>query len=260
MKRLAVFLCLLVAGASLCHAQGPQAEMALNGTSFTRGGFFSATFRLDQSITQPFTAFAVVILPDGSTMLDALTLRPNVKPVASNVPRLNLPFSYPLISLNLPQGAPFGQYEVVAVFFGPGKPIHGRQDAFLDVSAKFEIPDPSGSGDIVKIGSMYVASKWDGTGCAAGEMFTWLNAKDWADGLVWLSHDDWRLPVKDELSAICAVKDSTPGFTYKQGSAWYWSSTGIAGYPTGGWMVNFHECLPSDNAFMSYVRAVRGVE
>lgn len=255
-----MFVCLLVAGASLCHAQAPQAEMVLNGTSFARGNYFSASFRLNQSITQPFTAFAVVILPDGSTMLDALTLGPNVKPVASNVPRLNLPFSYPLISLNLPTGAPLGQYEVVAAFFDPSKPITGRADAFLDVNAKFEIPDPSGSGDIVKIGSMYVASKWDGTGCAAGEMFTWLNAKDWADELVWLGHDDWRLPTKDELSAICSVKDSAPGFTYDRPSAWYWSSTGIAGYPTGGWMVNFHECTPDSTAFMSKVRAVRGVE
>jgi hypothetical protein len=112
--------------------------MVLNGASFARNDFFSATFQLSRSITQPFTVFAVVIMPDGF-MLDALTLGPNVKPLASNMPGLDPPFSYPLISLNLPAGAPLGQYEVVAAFFDPSKQITGRAAAFLDVSGKFTI-------------------------------------------------------------------------------------------------------------------------
>ncbi|MCX6339777.1 MAG: DUF1566 domain-containing protein [Candidatus Aureabacteria bacterium] len=283
MKRLAVFLWFFVAGASLCHAQAPQAEMLLNGASFARGDFFSATFQLNSSITQPFTVYAVVITPHGS-MLNALTLGPKVKPVASNVPRLDPPFSYPIISLNLPSGAPLGQYEVVAVFFDPSKPITGRQAAFLDVSGKFEIAGdnpptpaitptptktpaldwylkygPSGSGDVVKIGTMYVASKKDGTGCANGDTKKWQDAIDWANGLSWLDKDDWRMPAKDELSAICAVKDTTSGFTYRS-LGYYWSSTEPGA--SDAWAFYFGNCnvYKSGKTSPYYVRAVRGVE
>ena len=270
MKKLAVFLCFFVAGASLCHAQVPQAQILLNGSSFARGDFFSATFQLNRSITQPFTVYAVVIMPNGS-MLDALTLRPKVKPVASNVPQLDTPFSYPLLSLNLPAGAPLGNYEVVAAFFDPSKPITGRADAFLDVSGKFEIvggnpptPDwyqtygPSGSGDVVKIGTMYVASKKDGIGCAIHSIKTWQDALDWANALDWLGKDDWRMPTQDELTAICAVKDTASGFTYIP--SWYWSST--EGDANGSWNVNFGDCIGwyYNKTRVYYVRAVRGVE
>jgi hypothetical protein len=115
----------------------PQAEMRLSGSSCAPGDYFSATFRLNDAIARPFTAFAVVMLPGGG-MLDALSLGSDVKPVASNVPRLD-PLSYPLISLNLPMGAPVGEYEVVAAFFDPSRPITGRADAFLDAGEKFVI-------------------------------------------------------------------------------------------------------------------------
>ena len=114
------------------------AQLNLNGSLFARVDLFSATFQLNKSVTQPFTVYAVVILPNGS-MIDALTFGPNVKPVASNARQLDPPFSYPLLSLNLPANAPLGQYEVVAAFFDPNKPIKGRRSAFLDVSAKFTI-------------------------------------------------------------------------------------------------------------------------
>ena len=117
---------------------GPVGEIVLNGPSFARGDFFSATFQLDRSITQRFTAYAAVIMPDGS-MLDARTLGPNLKPVGKKVRRLDAPFQYSLLSLNIPASAPLGQYEVVAAFFDPSKPIMGLADAALEVSATFTI-------------------------------------------------------------------------------------------------------------------------
>lgn len=116
----------------------PQAEIVLNGTTFSTGQPFTATFRLNRSVEQPFTAYAVVVLPDGF-MLDALTLGPEIKPVASNVPRLDAPFTHPLMSLNIPAGAPLGNYQVMAGFFTPGKPISGPQDAFLLATGPFTI-------------------------------------------------------------------------------------------------------------------------
>jgi len=156
-KGLAMFLCLLVAVASLCHAQVPQAQVVMSAdcyspstSSSARTDFEAAyspstscsvgsTFVLNQSIEKPFTVYAVVFMPNGS-MLNALTLTPKVKPVASNVSHLDAPFSYELWCRDdIPGGAPLGLYEVVVAFFDPWKPITGRQDAFLDVSAKFKI-------------------------------------------------------------------------------------------------------------------------
>ncbi len=116
----------------------PTAQNDLNGTEFSPGDYFSATFKLNEPIERPFTVFSVIIMPGGS-MLDTMTLGPNIKPLASNVPRLDAPFQYPLLSLNLPAGAPIGAYEILVAFFDPSKPITGRADAFLDVSAKFGI-------------------------------------------------------------------------------------------------------------------------
>jgi len=115
----------------------PQAEVVLNGTSFGVGSPFTATFKLNQSIEQPFTAYAVVELPDKS-MLDALTLGPAIVPVAENVPRLD-PMTYPLMNLNIPAGAPMGNYRVMAGFFTPGQPITKPEDAFLLATSPFTV-------------------------------------------------------------------------------------------------------------------------
>jgi hypothetical protein len=254
--------------------------MVLNGTSFARGDFFSATFKLNSAITQPFTVFSVIIMPGGS-MLDTMTLGPNIKPLASNMSRLDAPFTYPLIALNLPAGAPLGQYEVVVAFFDPSKPITGRADAFLDVSARFEIvggnpptptpaitptptPDPnwyliygpSGSGDVVKIGTLYVASKMEGIGCAESEPKTWQDAIDWASGLSWLGKDDWRMPTRYELIEICENK----GILGSYHPDYYWSATAYDA--EGAWDVFFPSCV-GNNAVKTcilYVMAVREVE
>ena len=251
----------------------PQAEMVLNGASFARGDFFSATFKLNRSIEQPFTVFAVVIMPDGS-MLDALTLGPNVEPIASNVPRLDFPFSYPLLSLNLPAGAPLGNYEVVVVFFDPSKPIRGRADAFLDVSGKFGIGAPAptptpaldwyaqygpgGTNDVVKKEKIYVAVFQDRPGCAELGTKTWQGAIDWANGLSWLDKDDWRMPTKDELWMMAM----NPG-DYGAIPGCYWSSTDYGdAYPDMAYAYGWGGTMCANNfkTDLDFVRAVRDVE
>ncbi len=114
------------------------AEIVLNGSSFSLGDRFAATFQLNESITRPFTAFAVLVLPNNS-MLNARTLDTPLRPVAANVPSLSAPFQFPLLSTTIPPGAPTGTYELVVAFFDPTEPITGRGDAFLDVSENFTI-------------------------------------------------------------------------------------------------------------------------
>ncbi len=116
----------------------PQAETELNGSYLTHGSQFIAIFRLNQSIERPLTAYAVIILPNGRK-LNALTLSPALKPVATGLPRLNAPFSSLLLQTVIPPGAPLGDYEVVVAFFDPLKPIRCREDAFLEASASFTV-------------------------------------------------------------------------------------------------------------------------
>jgi len=72
-------------------------------------------------------------------MVDAMTVSPAIKPVAAWVPYLSAPFIHPLLVTFIPTGAPLGEYEMVAAFFDPSKPMNGKQDAFLEASAKFTI-------------------------------------------------------------------------------------------------------------------------
>lgn len=114
------------------------AEIVNGSTAVRPGDPFQSTFRLNQSVARLFTAYAVVVMPDGS-MLDALTLGPSIKPVASNIPILNAPFQYPLLSLIVPAGAPPGPYQVLAGLFDPAQPITKPEDAFLLASGPFSI-------------------------------------------------------------------------------------------------------------------------
>jgi hypothetical protein len=115
----------------------PQAEIVLNGSTFKAGDSFQAIFKLNESITQRFTAYAVFFLPDGR-MFNAVPLSSKKTPVVKNMAMLPAPFTRMLLSTKLPKNAPKGNYELVVVFFDP-KNIHSRADAFLDVSAKFTI-------------------------------------------------------------------------------------------------------------------------
>jgi hypothetical protein len=116
----------------------PPAENVLNGTTFGPGDFFQAIFILHEPIERPFTAFAIIIIPGGK-MLNTRTLSAPLAPVATNVRSLSPPLSYPLLSTTIPPGAPKGEYELLVAFFDPNTKITGRQDAFLQVSAKFTI-------------------------------------------------------------------------------------------------------------------------
>ena len=106
--------------------------------AFPANALLTADFKLNRAIVRSFTVFSVIIMPDGS-MLDTMTLAPALKPLATNMPGLGVPFSYALLSVVIPPGTAPGQYEIVAAFFDPSKPITGRGDAFLDASAKFTV-------------------------------------------------------------------------------------------------------------------------
>jgi hypothetical protein len=116
----------------------PVAKIVLNNPETRIGGQVDAWFMLREPIDCPFTAFAVIIMPNGK-MLNALTLDTPVRPVAENVSRLPAPFSYLLISTTVPPGAPKGVYELVTAFFYVDKTIGSRADAFLETSASFTI-------------------------------------------------------------------------------------------------------------------------
>ena len=113
-------------------------QVILNGTSFAVGNQFIATFQLNEAVTMVFNAYAVVNLPDGS-MLDAITLSPQIKPVATNVNGLPAGFTYPLMSLTIPPNAPKGNCSVMVGFFDPNTAIHGPGDAFLLATAPFTL-------------------------------------------------------------------------------------------------------------------------
>ncbi|MEI6632493.1 MAG: C25 family cysteine peptidase [Chlamydiota bacterium] len=116
----------------------PPAEMALNGSDFSRGDHVTATFVLRQSIERPFCAYAAVVLPDGS-MRDAATLGAELRPVAPFMPALGAPFRCAILSAAVPGAAPEGGYEVVVAFFDAFGAVRGRPDAFLDASARFAV-------------------------------------------------------------------------------------------------------------------------
>ena len=116
----------------------PTAQVSVNGESFSPGQPLRAVFKSNKAIERPFTAFAVVILPDG-TMLDAKTLTIDLQPVASNIPRLDAGFETTILEGLIPPGVPLGAYEIVGLFFDPAKRIEGRTDAFLDAGARFKL-------------------------------------------------------------------------------------------------------------------------
>jgi hypothetical protein len=118
----------------------PVAKIVLNNPETRIGGRVDAWFMLREPVDCPFTAFAVIIMPDGE-MINALTLDTPLRPVAKNVSKLPAPFSYLLLSATVPPGAPKGVYELVTAFFYVDKTICSRADAFLETSASFTIAE-----------------------------------------------------------------------------------------------------------------------
>lgn len=120
-----------------------------------------------------------------------------------------------------------------------------------------DIYGPSGTGDVVQIGSMYVASDMNGTGCANNDKKNWSTACSWATGLDWLGKSTgWRMPTNDELSTICSSKESLASYQPEI----YWAATEWDG--GNAWFVIFSYCGTSGSAMtnLNYVRAVRDSE
>jgi hypothetical protein len=75
-------------------------------------------------------------------------------------------------------------------------------------------------------------------------------------------HHDWRLPTKIELLSLVDYGRSTPSinpvFTDFV-SAYYWSSTLVAGTPGSAWIVYFYTGYPDriPMSYPNYVRCVR---
>lgn len=154
------------------------AEIILNGDWLKHRDLLQATFHLNESITRPFKAYAVLVLPDGK-MMNALGLNRPLKPVVANAPGLDARFDYPLINKNIPNNAPLGRYEVLAAFFDPAKPVTGKNDAFMLAGSAFnlvnEIPAPTPTATPIPD----LTGKWSGTwevtsppGCS-GDTGTW---------------------------------------------------------------------------------------
>jgi len=102
----------------------------------------------------------------------------------------------------------------------------------------------------------------DGTGLGYnnGVTRTWYEAIDWANGLDFAGHSDWRLPNINELKSFQEVtwghyQNQTPG-------EYYYSSTSYAGATTFALHVRFSDANVeySNKILPNYVVAVRGGE
>jgi len=116
----------------------PQAEVLLNGSTFSAFSRLVATLRVNQTINRSFTVYSVIILPNGA-MINTLNLGSRIVPLALNVRGLSAPFSVQLLSAIVPPGQPKGGYTVLVAFFDPLMPIFGVGSAFLTASNTFTI-------------------------------------------------------------------------------------------------------------------------
>lgn len=116
---------------------------------------------------------------------------------------------------------------------------------------------PDGTGQVVKIGAMYVASLTAEAGCNFNARpGSWSETCSWGSNLDWLERSDWRLPESGELAAICANKERLND--YAKGR--YWSATPSEYYQ--GWTINFDflcQCTATNGSISCYMRAIRDV-
>ena len=93
--------------------------------------------------------------------------------------------------------------------------------------------------------------------------------KDWQGALVFCKelrlagHDDWRLPIVEELESIIAISQNDPaiknGFKNVGDSGYYWSSSAHESDEAFAWMMNFKRGYEYINykTYKRYVRCVR---
>ena len=77
----------------------------------------------------------------------------------------------------------------------------------------YEQYGPSGTGDVVQIGTMYIACDARGVGCYGGLYLTFDGATAWSNALEWAGKSDWRLPSYAEMCEIMGAVYSG-SFTY----------------------------------------------
>jgi len=113
---------------------------------------------------------------------------------------------------------------------------------------------PNGTGDVVQIGTMYVASKRYGTGCYLGGYMPNSSAITWASGLNWLGQTGWRIPSPTEMDLICAHKGELHSY-----GATDQDPPDTNGYVTNSGIdiVMFATCAHKNEQYSSLVRAVK---
>lgn len=108
------------------------------------------------------------------------------------------------------------------------------------------------------------AKDGNAAGCNNGNTKLWADAIDWAEGLSFAGHSDWRLPNVKELRSIVdfSKKDPCIDTTYFPNTKgdYYWTSTTWNLVTTNAWNVQFiyGRSRYSDKSTGNfYVRAVR---
>ncbi len=107
------------------------------------------------------------------------------------------------------------------------------------------------------------AKDGNGLGCFGGQTATWEGAIEWAEGLTFAEHSDWRLPNRIELLSLIDLS-SRPAFDPavfpNTKATYYWSSTTHPLNPDIAFQVNFDiggSSGHSKTVYSHYVRAVR---
>jgi len=112
------------------------------------------------------------------------------------------------------------------------------------------------------------AKDGNGAGCNNGATLTWNAAIDWAEGLTFATHSDWRLPNAVEIMTLM-VEDAGQGAPYINTTYFpntvsddYWSSTSRPSNTDSALCANFSNGLLDNynKTNSTYVRAVRGGE
>jgi len=127
-----------------------------------------------------------------------------------------------------------------------------------DLQKGREVLHDNGDGTVTDLRTGLMWPK-DGTGAgyANGAEKTWNDAIDWANGLDFAGHTDWRLPNANELKSFQEV---TWGHYQSQSPDYYWSSTTLASNTSAAVLVSLRNGFTdADGKTMDkHVVAVRG--